>query len=34
MLALTDQQEVFAWGYRMGLYPSTTELSVQNILKV
>jgi hypothetical protein len=33
MMALTHQQEVFAWGNRMGIYPSS-ELTFQSVKKI
>jgi hypothetical protein len=31
MIALTDQQEVFTWGDRMGIYPGNIELTVSSV---
>jgi hypothetical protein len=32
MMALTDKREVFAWGYRMGIYPGI-ELTYHSLKK-
>lgn len=31
MIALTDQQQVYVWGDRMGIYPGSLELTLNSV---